>query len=218
MAGKTATEELELIEVGGNGGFGEDELPGGGNGGGAAPAIPPSAYFTGMWLALAAILMFFAALTSSFVVRRGLGGDWAGFALPRILWLTTAVLLTSSFTLERARRELASGMAEAFRSWWHLTMGLGLAFLAGQFVAWRQLAAAGVYLASNPSSSFFYVLTGAHGIHLLGGLTALFWVGLRRWPEEARASRQTAVHVTSIYWHFMDGLWVFLFLLLLLGR
>lgn len=218
MGGRTATEELELIDVGSPGGPGPGEPgPDGGPGGGAAPALPQRIYVTGIILALAAILMFFMGLTSSFIVRRGLSNDWVPFELPRVLWLNTAVLLLSSFTIERARRALAQGLVDDFRRWWRVTTALGLGFLVGQLIAWRELARAGVYLATNPSSSFFYVLTAAHGAHLLGGVLALVYVGFRGARSASRMLPGTAVTVTSIYWHFMDGLWVFLFLLLLLG-
>ena len=94
---------------------------------------------------------------------------------------------------------------------------LGLAVLGGQIVAWRQLAAAGMLLATNPSSSFFYLLTAAHGAHLAGGIFALFYVAFRHW-KRSRISQATAAELASIYWHFMDGLWVFLLVLLTLGR
>lgn len=220
MAGKAATEELELIDIGraggrvGKTGFGGD----GGDDEFSAPTVPQRVYLTGIWLALAGILMFFAALTSALIVRKGLSNDWVGLALPRILWLNTAVLLLSSFTIERAQRRLVVEQVDEFRRWWRITTILGLVFLGGQLAAWRQLAAAGVYLASNPSSSFFYLLTGTHGAHLLGGVVALLYVGWRTWPEKGRLRQHTAVRIGSIYWHFLDALWLFLFFLLLYGR
>ena len=220
MAGKTATEEVEMIDVGrgvrtpGGGGLGGN----GGEGDAVPLARPQNIYLTGIFLLLAAILMFFMALTSSFIVRKGVSNDWAPIELPRILWWNTAVLLASSFTIEAARRSLARSVSGDFRRWWTITTALGMLFLVGQVVAWQQLRAAGVYLSTNPSSSFFYLLTGAHGAHLFGGVAALLYVGWRSWPEQAGPSQGTAVTITSIYWHFLDALWVFLFLLLLLGR
>ena len=181
------------------------------------PRAPRRAYFTALGLGIATITMFFMALVSALIVRKGLGSDWQAFTLPPVLWLTTALLVGSSFTVERARRQLAQGHVDGFRRWWWLTTALGLAFLAGQFAAWRSLSAQGLFLASNPASSFFYVLTGAHGAHLLGGILALLYVGMRGW-QGIEVRRSTAADVTSVYWHFMDGLWVFLFLLLHLGR
>ena len=222
MTPRTATGEVELIEVGGGdrGPTSTEFRPGRGGDGGAAPLFPQRIYISGIVLALAAMLMFFMALASAYVVRKGLSGDWIPLGLPRILWLNTAVIIVSSLTIERARRLLAPQAAglRGFRGWWGLTTALGVAFLVGQLIAWRQLAAAGIYLATNPSSSFFYLITTAHGIHLLGGLVALSVVGFRSWPAEARVNHGTAVTVSAIYWHFLGALWVFLFLLLLVGR
>jgi cytochrome c oxidase subunit 3 len=161
--------------------------------------------------------MFFMALASSYIVRKGLGVDWQSTPLPRVLWFNTAILLASSLTIMMARKKLADGEREAFQAMWWVTTGLGVLFLAGQIVAWRELAASGMLLATNPSSSFFYVLTAAHGAHLIGGIFALFYVAFRPWSR-SRISQSTAAELTSIYWHFMDGLWIFLFALLTLGR
>lgn len=219
MPGSVLTEELQIGHGGGSGGGKGDGRgdDGSGPGGNAAPGVPLRAYYTAIWLALAAIIMFFMALVSALIVRRGIGGDWRPIALPRILWLNTLVLVASSFTLERARRAYSRNEAGQFRLWWSATTALGLAFLAGQYAAWRQLAAAGVYVATNPSSSFFYLLTAAHAAHLLGGITALLYVLLRGWAHLRRRSG-IAAEVTGVYWHFMDGLWVFLLLVLQMGR
>jgi len=214
----TVVEDIEVTDEGKGGGT---DIPAGGDddgdSGGGFPAIPQRAYFTAISLGLAAIVMFFMALTSSYIVRKGLGGDWQPVRLPSILWFNTLVLLSSSGTIELARRRLHAGESVAFRRWWAVTTLLGTAFLIGQVQAWRQLAAAGVFLASNPASSFFYLLTGAHGLHLLGGVVALLYVALRAW-RLSRITQSTAAELASIYWHFMDGLWVFLLLLLRLGR
>jgi cytochrome c oxidase subunit 3 len=179
-------------------------------------------YRIGMWVGLAAVLMMFTALTSAYIVRAGLANDWRPIAMPRLLWLSTTLILLSSLSFERARWSLRRRRERAYSRWLLLTVVLGLAFLASQLLAWRQLVAQGVYLATNPHSSFFYVLTGAHGVHLLGGILALDYLLLRTWRKsggwEAEAKRQTAVDVAGIYWHFMGGLWVYLFLLLFLWR
>ena len=215
----TITDEIEVIDAGRGGGNG---VPAGGDddgdgSGGGSHGIPQRAYFTLIQLGLAGIVMFFMALTSSFLVRKGLGNDWVGFNFPHILWLNTLILLASSITIQRARRQLHGDERAEFKRWWSVTTGLGILFLAGQFMAWRQLASQGVFLVTNPSSSFFYVLTAAHGLHLFGGILALLYVSHRNW-QRARISQITATDVASIYWHCMDGLWVFLFALLYLGR
>jgi cytochrome c oxidase subunit 3 len=178
--------------------------------------IPQRAYVTGMMIALAAIFMFFVALVSAFVVRKGFpDSDWLALSVPRILWLNTLLLACSSFTLARSRKYFNADRLAEFRRWWTATIILGIAFLAGQFLAWRQLVSAGVYLASNPSSSFFYVFTAVHGIHLLGGIGGLVGIQLSR-PN--RLTIDTATKVTAMYWHFMDGIWLCLFFLLILGQ
>jgi cytochrome c oxidase subunit 3 len=214
----TITEDIEIIDAGRGGGTG---TPAGGDddsgSSGARRPIPSRAYFTALQLGFAAIVMFFMALASSYIVRKGLGNDWQRTPMPQVVWFNTIVLLVSSATIIVARKKLESGAREAFRSWWGVTTGLGVLFLAGQIIAWRQLAAAGMLLSTNPSSSFFYLLTAAHGAHLAGGIFALFYVAFRPW-KRSRISQATAAELTSIYWHFMDGLWIFLLVLLTLGR
>jgi cytochrome c oxidase subunit 3 len=214
------TDDIEIIVTGhgrGGGGVPAGGDGDGGDGGSGLPAIPRRAYFTALQVGLAGIVMFFMALTSSFLVRKGLGTDWVAIALPPVLWFNSLVLLASSATIRIANRRLGSGDTGGFRYWWGLTIGLGLLFLAGQVVAWRQLAAQGVFLSSNPDSSFFYLLTAAHGLHLAGGILALLYVAFRRW-QRSRINQTTAATLAGIYWHFMDGLWLFLLALLYLGR
>ncbi len=218
MTGSTILDEIEIIDGGKGGGIppvaGGDDDSGGSSG---RTPLSSRRYFTGISMALVAIVMFFMALTSSYIVRKGFGGDWQPVRLPSFLWVNTVVLLASSLTIEIARRRAAGKLFPSFRRWWALTTALGVAFLVGQIIAWRQLVHAGFYLKSNPANSFFYVLTAAHGVHLAGGILALLYVGIRAW-ERARITRDTAAEVASIYWHFMDGLWVFLLILLNLGR
>jgi cytochrome c oxidase subunit 3 len=214
-----ATDEIELIRTDkGRGGGSSSGGHGGGDGSGSggSGSVPQRTYITGMTVALGGILMFFMALVSAYIVRKDIpNSDWHPLTVPRILWLNTAILIASSFTLVRARSRFRANDRHGFRHWWSVTTMLGVLFLAGQIIAWRQLAAAGLFLATNPSSSFFYVFTAAHGLHLLGGVLALTWILFR--PTH-RLTQGTATEVASMYWHFMDGLWVFLFLLFLLGR
>ena len=176
---------------------------------------PPSS--SAIWVVLAAICMSFAAFTSALIVRQGSALDWRHLTLPNILYLNTIVLLASSFTLELARRQVANimggGKAQVGSParWLYVTLFLGLLFLAGQYTAWLQLRAEGLYLATNPSSSFFYVLTAAHALHLLGGLGGLIYVTRKLSKSVLRRSTLDAV---SYYWHFMDILWLYLLLLL----
>jgi cytochrome c oxidase subunit 3 len=199
----------------GNGGF-HNLVPADGNLHAVHEYAPPPTS-TGIWVALAAISMTFAALTSALVVRKGGAVDWRHLTLPSILYFNTLVLLASSVTLEVARRRTAAFMrglkdkAANPALWFNITLFLGLVFVAGQYVAWRQLSAQGVYLATNPSSSFFYVFTAAHALHVLGGLGGLLRV-IRKLHNGSL--RRITLDATSRYWHFMDVLWVYLLLLL----
>ena len=157
------------------------------------------------------------ALASAFLLLHHSSRVWVAVHLPRILWANTAVLIASSFILERARLRLSNGDVPSFRKLWLVSTVMGLLFVTGQLVAWRELVAQGVYIASNQASSFFYIFTGAHGVHLLGGLAALLFVLLRNF-EKSQVSMSLAAEITSYYWHFMDGLWIFLFALLYLGK
>jgi len=226
MPGKSAEHDIELIieDVGGEGGGkpprrdgGDDDADRGGGGRRDSASSPQRRYYTALAVGIVAILMFFMALASAYIVRRGSAAEWTAIHVPAILWLNTFMLLLSSATLEFARRKLAKGDLAAFRNLWMTTTILGVLFLAGQYVAWRQLQAQGVFIATNPASSFFYVFTGAHAVHLFGGVAALFYVAVRKF-EKAKISRWAAAEVASYYWHFMDALWVFLLALIYVGR
>jgi cytochrome c oxidase subunit III len=176
---------------------------------------PPSS--TAIWVVLFAVTMMFAALTSALVVRKGSSLDWQTFNLPYILYSNTLLLLASSVTLEVARRRVSAFMGELKSQpesparWLYITLFLGLLFVAGQYVAWSQLRGRGLYLATNPSSSFFYVLTVTHALHVLGGLGGLIYV-IRKLSN--LALRRNQLDAAARYWHFMDFLWVYLIVLL----
>src|SRR6202035_749080 len=128
---------------------------------------------SGIWVGIFAIIMSFAALTSALLVRQG-SGEWSHIVIPSILYANTAILLLSSFTMEMSRRALARSAGVS--GWIGITLLLGLSFVAGQYLAWRHLAAQGLYLATNPNSSFLYVFTGMHALHLLGGIAVLVYL------------------------------------------
>jgi len=197
----------------------------------------------GLLVGLVGIVMIFVSFTSAYVVRQGLPTvdphtdtlirDWFALPLPRLLFVNTLVLLVSSGTMELARRQIARQAAVARTafsnlgaesdrrwnaSWLALTVVLGLSFLAGQWTAWRELAARGFYVSTNPSSSFFYLLTGTHGVHLLGGVLALvvaMVAALLRRPIE---SRVVILDIAGWYWHFMAALWIYILCLLKFAR
>jgi cytochrome c oxidase subunit III len=182
----------------------------------------PSPSRTGVWVGISAIAMSFAAYTSAMIVRGGSAPNWQHFRLPHILYLNTVILLISSMTLEAGRRQLARAAQRPERSgdaqldvpagglsWLYLTLALGLMFLAGQCLAWLDLAAQGLFLATNPSSSFFYVFTAMHGLHVIGGLGGLIYV-LRRVSHGVDDASLGALGAAALYWHFMGILWLYL--------
>ncbi len=203
------------------------KLPGGSAGGGGlrnlVPAdenlhitqdySPPPAR-TGIWVALSAITMSFAAFTSALVVGKGSTADWPHVALPSVLYFNTLALIASSVTLEIARRRFTkAGETAAARLWFYATVVLGLVFVSGQYAAWRQLRAEGFYLATNPASSYFYVITAVHALHVLGGLGGLIRL-LVRLGGTVPSLRRSTLDATSYYWHFMGLLWLYLLLVL----
>jgi cytochrome c oxidase subunit III len=176
----------------------------------------PEPVRTGIWIGLAAITMSFAAFTSALVVRQSTGNDWHHLVVPPIVYANTLVLLASSVTLEIARRRIATffrtGNDTQTRPvfWLWATLFLGIVFVAGQYIAWLRLRSEGLYLATNPNSAFFYVLTAMHAAHVLGGLAGLGRVMYKLRP--VASLRRSTLDATSYYWHFMGILWVYLLL------
>jgi cytochrome c oxidase subunit 3 len=172
---------------------------------------------TGIWVGLAAITMTFAAFTSAMVVRQGSANDWRHFAFPTILYFNTLALVASSFTLQIARRRFAAmdrfGDAQPALRALYGTLVLGCAFVVGQYAAWQQLRSEGLYISSAPSSSFFYVFTVLHALHVIGGLCGLCYIISKLGRGVLRRSTFDA---GSRYWHFMAVLWIYLLSLLLL--
>jgi cytochrome c oxidase subunit III len=204
-----------------------------------SPAIRLRRARLGLAVALTPIIMLFVSFTSAYVVRQGLPTldprtntmvhDWFRIDLPTTLFLVnTFVLLLSSATMEMARRRLAREAAlekielipgvslgkESKVPWLGLTILLGCGFLVGQWLAWRELAAHGIYVATAPSSSFIYLLTGAHAVHLMGGVIALLAAGAASLLHQPLQSRRIVVDVTAWYWHFMALLWIYILALL----
>jgi cytochrome c oxidase subunit 3 len=182
--------------------------------------LSPAAYRITTWVVVAAVVMMFAALSGAYIfLSRGEQG--VTVAMPRMFFLSTGLILLSSISFESAKRSLKQGGVTSYVRLLAITLFLGLLFLAAQLMGWRELAAQGIYFASHPHSSFFYFLTGVHGIHLLGGILALLYLvdRTRRNGGQVTSERgRTLTDVVSLYWHAMDGLWLWVFLLLLVWR
>ena len=170
----------------------------------------------GLWLFLATVTMLFAAFTSAYIVRRS-GHDWRPVALPAVLWINTGILALSSVAVEAARwsgtraRWNAAGVAFGF------ALVLGIGFLAGQYVAWRQLVDAGVYLSTNPHSSFFFMMTGAHALHIVAAIVVLAWGARKTWSAAAGRNRRewlASIGLCRTFWHYLGAVWIYLFVLM----
>jgi cytochrome c oxidase subunit III len=179
-------------------------------------------YRIGMLVSLASIAMLFTSLSSAYIVRSGTINDWIPIAVPRVMFGSTALILLASVSIEIARRKLKQDLHASYTRYLSLTVLLGLGFLVSQLIAWRQLSHQGIYISTHPHSSFFYLLTGTHGVHVIGGLLLLsfLWLRSRSYSAEPAviARRQGMADAVSIYWHFMFALWIYLFLLLFLWR
>ena len=195
----------------------------------------------GILVALTPVLMLFVSFTSAYVVRQGLPTldpntnllvkDWIPIKLPTLLLVNTFVLVLSSIGMELARRQ-SRAQAHATLSgsqtlpntfsksmpWLSMTLILGLLFLFGQWTAWKQLAGSGFYVSTTPSSSFVYLLTGTHAVHLMGGILTLFIAGIASFLGINLLRRSIIVDVTAWYWHFMAVLWVYIFCLMQFAR
>lgn len=191
----------------------------------------------GIAVTIIAIVMIFVSYSSAYVVRQGLPTldprsgtlvrDWMPVDLPSFLLVNTFVLLVSTMTMELARRQSlrVAAVARSTRAdsslrhgdtfpWLSITAILGLAFLTGQWLVWRELAVRGFYLATSASSSFFYLLTGMHGVHLLGGIFALLVATGASFFRVHTDTRAVVSDATAWYWHFLTLLWIYLLCLL----
>ena len=197
----------------------------------------------GLICTLATVSMVFISLTSAYIVRQGLPTfddasnsyvkDWGEVHLPwLLLGINTTLLVISSITMEGARRSIARQAALApVRSipgislgdekrypWLGITVLLGLGFLVGQWLAWGELHNRGFYVSTNPSSSFAYLLTGTHAVHLAGGIIALLWAAMTSLLHRPIEARRIVVDIAAWYWHFMLVLWIYVFALLGFAR
>ena len=237
----TATADDPRISGGGNGVL--PPVLGGGGDDRHGPGLPNYATRLrrarlGLLVALTPVIMLFVSFTSAYVVRQGLPTfdprtnamvhDWIPVALPRLLLINTCVLVLSSLFMELARRQIKGRAAlaavtttrgvssgdQVLIPWLPITITLGLLFLFGQWTAWKQLAGNGFYVATTPSSSFVYLLTGTHAIHLMGGVLALLVAGSASLMGRSLTTRSIVVDVTAWYWHFMAALWIYILCLL----
>jgi cytochrome c oxidase subunit 3 len=141
--------------------------------------------------------------------------DWQALPVPALLWLNTAILILSSIALQWARVAAGREQADGVRRGLLAGGALAFAFLVGQLLVWRQLGSLGYFVDSNPSNSFFYLITGLHGVHLLGGLVAWFRASIRLWRGAEVVKIRMSVELCAVYWHFLLVVWLVMFGLLL---
>ncbi|MGP0072250.1 MAG: heme-copper oxidase subunit III [Bryobacteraceae bacterium] len=180
----------------------------------------PGAGLLAIRFLLVSISMLFVTVGFAYHERASSAAHWQHIHVPPLLWLSTGLILASTWTLEIARGAFQRRNSVRYARWLAVTVGIGASFLGSQVFALRELAAQGIYLRNNPHSSLFYVLTGAHGVHLLGGMVALVCLlaTAARRPEVVlfdfrRQSGRTAA--AALYWHFLAGIWLCLFVCLL---
>ncbi len=173
----------------------------------------------GMWFLLLPVLMTFGALIGAYIVSSTNGAlEWKPFDLPAQVWISTILIMASSIAYTIAQKALNLENQQKAKTWLLTTTVFGGMFIASQVLAWLELVRRGVYLQSNPYAGYFYVLTGVHALHVIGGILILGYVVLRTWQktssEEELTRRQTISNAVGWYWHFMDGLWIVLVILL----
>jgi cytochrome c oxidase subunit 3 len=189
----------------------------------SAGMLDPMPARTGLWVLLAVLTSFFALFITGYWMRMGHGMaegvaplDWRPVTEPRVLWLTTALLVFGSIGMQWARHAANRGDAARARMAWLFGGLFAVAFIVGQAVAWRQLQEAGVYAAANPANASFYLLTGVHALHLVGGLVAWLRTSSRLLRADVDVeSVRLSVELCTVYWHFLLLVWLVLFGLLL---
>ena len=170
-----------------------------------------------MWLFIVSIIMLFAAFTSAYLVRKA-EGNWVEFDLPNLFSYSTIVLLASSASMHFAYLAAKKDQFNALRISISITFVLGLLFLVMQFYGWIQLVEMNVYFVGNPSGSFVYVLSGLHGLHLVSGLIVLIFALVAAFRLKINAKQLTQIKICATYWHFLDALWLYLFVFLLINN
>jgi cytochrome c oxidase subunit 3 len=170
-----------------------------------------------MWLFIVSIVMLFAAFTSAYLVRKA-EGNWVEFQMPSLFSYSTGVLILSSLSMHYSLIAAKKDQFNALRISISITFVLGLLFLVMQFFGWIQLVEMNVYFVGNPSGSFVYVLSGLHGLHLVSGLVVLIFALVAAFKLRINAKQLTQIKICVTYWHFLDALWLYLFVFLLINN
>lgn len=170
-----------------------------------------------LWLFIVTVVMIFAAFTSAHIVRQA-DGDWLIYDVPPMLWVTSGIILASSAFMQWAYIAAKKDKLEQVKLALSITTLLGFVFLYGQFQAWGQLVDAGVFFVGNPAGSFMYVFTGIHAAHLISGVIYLLYMLISSFRYKVHAKNMLNMDMCTTYWHFLGGLWIYLFIFLLLNH
>ncbi|RKQ49535.1 cytochrome c oxidase subunit 3 [Roseivirga pacifica] len=170
-----------------------------------------------LWLFIVTVVMIFAAFTSAHIVRQA-DGDWLQYDIPQMLWVTSGIILASSITMQWAYMAAKKDKFEQVKLALSITTVLGIVFLFGQFQAWGQLVDQGVFFVGNPAGSFMYVFTGIHGAHLVSGVIYLLYMLVSAFKYKVHSKNMLNMEMSTTYWHFLGGLWIYLFIFLLLNH
>lgn len=183
---------------------------------GTEPMIPTQKIL--LWIGLAGIIMFFAALMSGYIVRQA-EGNWLVFEIPSMFYVSTVVILLSSLTFEIAKKAIGKDDLKKTYQFLTYTLALGLVFVICQFMGWNQLVANNIHFSGgNPSESFFYAMSGLHLAHLSIGVISMLVTTYKAKKNRYSAKNHLGISLCAIYWHFLDFLWLILFVFLALFR
>ncbi|MCE2788831.1 MAG: cytochrome c oxidase subunit 3 [Saprospiraceae bacterium] len=172
-----------------------------------------------LWASLASILMMFGAFTSAYIVKQS-AGNWLEFSLPASFYFSTALLVLSSITLHISQRSFVRQQISKYKIFLGVSFLLGILFVVLQYAGWTELYDKGVDLKGNVSGSFFYLLSGIHALHVLGGLAALMVAVIHAFSlgNHVTPARKHRFDLVVTYWHFVDALWVYLFVFLIISK
>jgi cytochrome c oxidase subunit III len=170
-----------------------------------------------MWIFIASVVMIFASLTSAYIVRQA-EGNWLYFDLPNLFYTTSVVIVLSSISMQLAFGAAKKDNLERVKLYITITALLGAIFCVGQVLAWSDLVKNSVYLVGNPSGSFLYILTGLHAVHLISAIIFVLIVLLATFQHKVHSKNLAQIEMCTTYWHFLGGLWLYLFVFLILNR
>lgn len=167
-----------------------------------------------MWVGIGSIVMMFAGLTSAYIVKQG-KEDWTSVVVPKIFYYSTAVMVLSSLTMQMALKAFKERGMHQYRRLIAVTSLLGLGFIAMQIIGFSQLMESGIKLEGSGAAAFLYIIFGLHAVHVLGGAIALLIILIRAFSARIRNYNPVPVEVAATYWHFVDFLWIYLFVFFL---